>query len=62
MPIINDLNERLRTSERFMTSKDPDRQDNIQQLNWENLKNQLRVFPFHLGNTHYKQMKQPTFG
>ena len=31
--IINDLNERLRISERFMTPKEPDRQDNVQQLN-----------------------------
>ena len=42
--IINDLNERQRISERFMTPKEPDRQDNVQQVNWENPKRPVKSF------------------
>ena len=42
--IINDLNERLRISERFMAPKEPDSQDNVQQLNWEKPKRPVNNF------------------
>ena len=63
--IINDLNERLRISERFMTLNEPDRQDNVQQLNWEKPKRPVKSFSLPLGKhphqtdtTNYIRMKR----